>query len=209
MRIFHRATKLSLVGPAYTDAAVEHVSQLKDLKLLTLWQTQISDQGLQRLGGRSPCAESSGISPKKRAVETPIGYARYGCPESCTFVCGPLDRLRSLRGICYAPILHAPLSCGRGNGGGSDELGRPCRGQNRSGTAACLDCGVSRSSAAGPNSGPGARSLADGRSHQGSRVSTGASKLLPIKSSPPRSNSWRTASACRGAKRPVRSLAAG
>ena len=49
VRIFHRATKLSLSGPAYTDAAVEHVSQLKDLKSLTLWQTQISDQGLRRL----------------------------------------------------------------------------------------------------------------------------------------------------------------
>jgi hypothetical protein len=49
VRIFHRATKLSLEGPAYTDSAIAHLSQLKDLKSLTLQRTQISDQGLHRL----------------------------------------------------------------------------------------------------------------------------------------------------------------
>ena len=49
VRIFHRATKLSLEGSAYTDSAIAHLSQLKDLKSLTLQRTQISDQGLQRL----------------------------------------------------------------------------------------------------------------------------------------------------------------
>ncbi len=49
VRIFHRVTGLSLRGPAYTDAAVEHISQLKDLKRLKLTATQISDQGLARL----------------------------------------------------------------------------------------------------------------------------------------------------------------
>ena len=57
VRIFHRATKLSLEGPAYTDAAVEHISQLKDLKSLTLSRTQITDQGLKRLRRSLPLCQ--------------------------------------------------------------------------------------------------------------------------------------------------------
>jgi hypothetical protein len=45
VRIFHRATKLSLQGPAYTDAAIDHLRELKSLKLLVLQRTKISDQG--------------------------------------------------------------------------------------------------------------------------------------------------------------------
>ena len=47
--IFHRAKKLSLRGPAYTDAAIEHLRELKSLKLLVLQRTKISDQGRVRL----------------------------------------------------------------------------------------------------------------------------------------------------------------
>jgi len=49
VRIFHRATKLTLQGPAYNDAAIEHVRELKSLKLLVLEQTMISNQGHLRL----------------------------------------------------------------------------------------------------------------------------------------------------------------
>jgi hypothetical protein len=49
VRILHRATKLSLQGPAYSDAAIEHLRELKSLKLLVLEQTKISDQGRLRL----------------------------------------------------------------------------------------------------------------------------------------------------------------
>jgi hypothetical protein len=54
VRIFHRATRLSLVGPAYTDAAVEHASRLKNLQVLTLERTSISDQGIARLRRELP-----------------------------------------------------------------------------------------------------------------------------------------------------------
>jgi len=63
VRIFHRATKLSLEGPAYTDSAVEHLSQLNDLKSLTLQRTQISDQGLQRLRQALPLCRIERAQP--------------------------------------------------------------------------------------------------------------------------------------------------
>ncbi|MCI0358968.1 MAG: hypothetical protein L0211_10860 [Planctomycetaceae bacterium] len=54
VRIFHRATRLSLVGPIYTDAAVEHICHLTDLQLVTLEGTAISDQGIARLRRELP-----------------------------------------------------------------------------------------------------------------------------------------------------------
>jgi hypothetical protein len=57
VRIFHRVTGLSLRGPAYTDAAVEHISQLKDLKNLELRATQISEAGLARLRQELPACQ--------------------------------------------------------------------------------------------------------------------------------------------------------
>ncbi len=54
VRCFHRATRLSLTGPAYTDAAVEHLSQLTDLRELSLTGTQISAPGLARLHSALP-----------------------------------------------------------------------------------------------------------------------------------------------------------
>ena len=49
VRVFHRPTKLFLEGPAYTDAAVAHLSRLTSLKSLTLQRTNISAGGLKRL----------------------------------------------------------------------------------------------------------------------------------------------------------------
>jgi hypothetical protein len=49
VRIFHRPVKLSLTGPAYTDAAVEHIVRLADLEQLDFTGTLISDQALARL----------------------------------------------------------------------------------------------------------------------------------------------------------------
>jgi hypothetical protein len=49
VRIFFRSTKLSLSGPAYTDAAVEHIVRLRDLAQLDLSRTKITDEGLARL----------------------------------------------------------------------------------------------------------------------------------------------------------------
>jgi hypothetical protein len=49
LRIFHRPTRLTLNGPAYTDAAIEQLSRLTSLQSLTLERTGISEQGLTRL----------------------------------------------------------------------------------------------------------------------------------------------------------------
>ena len=49
VRFFHRPTRLSLEGPAYTDAAIQHLSRLSSLKSLTLQRTKVSAQGLERL----------------------------------------------------------------------------------------------------------------------------------------------------------------
>ena len=61
--IFHRVTGLSLSGPAYTDAAVEHITQLKDLKRLDLSATLISDHGLARLQRSLPECRIERVGP--------------------------------------------------------------------------------------------------------------------------------------------------
>ena len=49
VRIFHRPTKLSLDGPAYTDGALVHLSRRTSLKSLTLSRTNISAASVERL----------------------------------------------------------------------------------------------------------------------------------------------------------------
>jgi hypothetical protein len=52
--IYNRATRLSLQGPKYDDAAVEHLLKLRSLNSLTLERTQFSDEGLARLSRLLP-----------------------------------------------------------------------------------------------------------------------------------------------------------
>ena len=65
VRYLHRATRLSLNGPIYTDAAVEHLHQLTDLRELTLTGTQISAPALARLRKSLPACRIEDISRQK------------------------------------------------------------------------------------------------------------------------------------------------
>lgn len=71
MRIFHRPTALSLRGPAYTDAAVEHVCRLTNLEVLTLDHTAISEQGFARLRRELPRCRIERLASWGSATQQP------------------------------------------------------------------------------------------------------------------------------------------
>lgn len=60
LRYYYRPTHLSLRGPAYCDAVVEHLVQLQDLKQLELESTQISAAGMARLRKALPICRIDG-----------------------------------------------------------------------------------------------------------------------------------------------------
>ena len=46
---FHRAVNISLHGPKYTDAVIEELGKLKSLETVTLYNTKITDDGVNQL----------------------------------------------------------------------------------------------------------------------------------------------------------------